>query len=860
MSTVVLSKGGAILGGMLLGPVGAIVGGALGAALGAAVDQQLFGPEAPHTKGPRIDDFQLQTASEGSPIVYCMGPENRMAGTIVWLHGPVEVQQESDGGKGTSGGGSHTSYTYWCHLAVAICAGPIVSVKKVWADGAVFYESEPEVSVESDGLWIERIRQRPLHGDAIVHIRASSDGPDLRDFKAGVDVTVSGWSNSQNNGTFTVFNRKRFSNGDTEIRVVGPSTAVIEAAGNTISLLQTLPTYATSKANDVTFYTGTTPQAPDPLIQGIEGADATPGYAGMAYMVVDHLRLKNFGNRIPNFSFLVEVDESLAAGEALERLGVRAGLAPGQVDGSAATGPLRGYAVRGPGKSIDAVKTIATAHDLLARESNGVLSFFPRSNAATVNVEADDLAAHEGGSRVPRVVTVRDVVSSSLPREVNVQYLDADRDYQQGSERERRKTGTADGVENINLGLVMTSDEARTIAKQHLWTAWANRQTIELDLPPSYAALEVNDRISFATGGLAYTVLATRVDRGNNHLIHVEGVVEETQTLSQTATGGSGGGGGGSEIYVPPPLHWEFMDLPPLRDEDVQSPGYYHAACLADSDVEWPGGSVLSSSDGATYALADYITYQATMGVATGALASGPVGYWDRVNTLTVEMLHGTLDSASELDVLNGGNRALVGDEIIAFRNATLVDTNTYELSMLLRGLRNTEDARSGHADGDRFVLLDAGGINRASLNLSGFGSARYLKAIADGGDETAVAGVLYLQYCNSIQPFGVCHVRGVRNADGDLVVTWVRRSRSQFRHFSGVAAPDVDGVFWSYSILDAPGGSPVRYGTSDDEALTYSVADQTADFGSPQSSVTIRLSVYSPALNRAGRTVEVTL
>lgn len=66
-------------------------------------------------------------------------------------------------------------------------------------------------------------------------------------------------------------------------------------------------------------YTGSEAQLPDPLIESYEGVGSTPGYRGMAYVVIEDFPLAEYGNRIPNFSFEVtrrvsqrDVDEDAA--------------------------------------------------------------------------------------------------------------------------------------------------------------------------------------------------------------------------------------------------------------------------------------------------------------------------------------------------------------------------------------------------------------------------------------------------------------------------------------------------------------------------------------------------------------------
>jgi hypothetical protein len=53
----------------------------------------------------------------------------------------------------------------------------------------------------------------------------------------------------------------------------------------------------------VRIYKGDETQLPDSLIQSFDGADRTPAYRGLAYVVFEDFPLADFGNRIPNFTF-----------------------------------------------------------------------------------------------------------------------------------------------------------------------------------------------------------------------------------------------------------------------------------------------------------------------------------------------------------------------------------------------------------------------------------------------------------------------------------------------------------------------------------------------------------------------------
>ncbi len=56
---------------------------------------------------------------------------------------------------------------------------------------------------------------------------------------------------------------------------------------------------------EIRLHYGEDEQAPDPLIQAVEGADRTPAFRGLAYVVLENLYLTAFGNRFPNFEIEV---------------------------------------------------------------------------------------------------------------------------------------------------------------------------------------------------------------------------------------------------------------------------------------------------------------------------------------------------------------------------------------------------------------------------------------------------------------------------------------------------------------------------------------------------------------------------
>lgn len=185
----------------------------------------LFGGKAPKqpaqiVEGSRLDPESLfiQDSAYGKNIIRIFG-RARTAGNVIWARDIREVRTESTSTTSTGSGKTKVSatttnieYTYFGTFAIAICAGEISDILKIWADTKVIYN---------------------------------------------IDTTDA-------------------------------------------------DTLAQSAALPIVKYLGSETQTPSSIMESYEGAGNVPGYRGLAYVVFNDLPLKDFANRIPNFSFEVQ--------------------------------------------------------------------------------------------------------------------------------------------------------------------------------------------------------------------------------------------------------------------------------------------------------------------------------------------------------------------------------------------------------------------------------------------------------------------------------------------------------------------------------------------------------------------------
>lgn len=152
-------------------------------------------------------------------------------------------------------------------------------------------------------------------------------------------------------------------------------------------------------------YTGTQDQLPDPRMEAVEGAGRVPGYRGIAYVVIEDLPLGRFGNRVPQLSFEVfrpaprRPDDRA---EDLSRLLRAVALIPGTGEYALATSPV--YLDHGFGERTAAnVNTPQGRPDLLV-SLDALCTELPRLTSVSLVVcwFGDDLRAAQCSVR-PKV-------------------------------------------------------------------------------------------------------------------------------------------------------------------------------------------------------------------------------------------------------------------------------------------------------------------------------------------------------------------------------------------------------------------------------------------------------------------------
>jgi len=580
-------------------------------------------------------------------------------------------------------------------------------------------------------------------------------------------------------------------------------------------------------------HSGAEDQAADPLIATAEGADGTPGYRGLAYVVFEDLPLGDYANRVPNLTFEVEADTGpVTIGAIVQDLSTAAGI--DVPDAASATEPVRGFAVGRVTSLRTVIEQLSALAPLAARDEQGRLAF---GGDDAGSVADEDFGTMTGtgaeGRREQRIA------ADALPEEVVVGFFDTERDYQPGLQRARR-LGAGGQADLRELPVTMTAAEGKRVAERLLGDAWAKRVHGAVRLPWRHARLQPGDTFHMADGA------AWHVRHWAMEGLGIALEIERDGGPRRVSLPPGEAGRSLREVDAPAGttvLH--VLDLPPLPGELPTTPRLWLAA--AGTGEGWRRAEVLASMDGGTSYTSVALVGPAVIGHAIGELAAGPTDRWDRKSSVEVELLNEAmwLESRSASSVLGGANLALIGDEIVQFTSAAATGVRRFRLGGLLRGRRATEAAAGLHVAGDRFVLLSPEGLTPFDAPLGSVGGTLRFKAVGPHEMAGAVAAQDFFLRGRALRPLAPAHMWARRETNGDIRFGWARRSRQGFDWLDGSDAP-LGEEREAYQIRVQADGASAQIAEVAAPAFLYTAAAQTADGYDPSAELIVEVMQLS--------------
>jgi hypothetical protein len=519
------------------------------------------------------------------------------------------------------------------------------------------------------------------------------------------------------------------------------------------------------------------------------------------------------------------------------------------------------------------VASISAARDLLEQlslayqfdiiDSAGVLKFKPRSADVVRTITLNDLG-YSASSDIPAPYVSKRFQGIDLPRSLTLSYVSRAMDFGRFTQVSNLVTFDEGQDVKIDVPITMTEAEAKLITDSTLVNAHMERMTYAFSTSYDHIDLEPGDVIDSPMGTLRIMSMEeeeegvlnfTATDAGFNAL--PQPIYDGETIIGYTASTFIGTGQAPAEPKYNPKVAVEigysqglFLELPTLHGADTGLRG--HVAIHGYGAAGWPGATLYKSVDGGQ-SFKPFATAQqeSSIGIVATAISAPPdYTVWDNTTTITVVLKTGSLQSKPELAVLNGENRCMIGPELISFKTATLVDTNTYELSGLLRGRQGTEQRCDEHVNNELFVLLDDAIVEIPIEPAERAVSMQY-KVVTKGSDTSKAQAQTVQIMSGNLKPWAVAHAKATKIAN-DFKIEWIERPRfnNSLQDFNELSH-DFDWQGYTVTILDPIDDSVVRTQIVQTPYWTYSEADQILDFGSARSS--IKCKVYAMSTKTGG-------
>lgn len=443
------------------------------------------------------------------------------------------------------------------------------------------------------------------------------------------------------------------------------------------------------------------------------------------------------------------------------------------------------------GLIIDSKRTARSVIDLLRSvyffdpiEKDGSLHFEKRGEKQVISLEDN-----QEKLGVKLFVNRPDI--ADLPSKVDINFINKSNSYKVWNKHSTLADEKNSQSINLNLPIVMSEAFAEKLSEIILYDLWQCGVYYNFELPPMYSYLCVGDVVVINYEKQRLHLRITSIHLGANLVSKITAVKEDFGIYKSICSSSERD----AQSFEPlSKTRLEILDIPYLEKPEKENDLFiYFAACGYGKN--WPGAKILArNSEGSGYEDLDEITSAAVIGNVLSDIGEYEPYVLDYKNKIVVSIFSGEIESVSDNLFLSGYNKALIGNEIIFFKTAKLIDQCQYELSGLIRGMYGTESEIKNHRLGERFVLLDEN-IKKIQLPIEAWGSSYNIKAVTFNDsilDSEETQFTLQGNCLKTYNPVDI-EIKGTK-------VEWKRRSRisSFLPNYSDVPLGE---MFEQYSI-----------------------------------------------------------
>lgn len=572
--------------------------------------------------------------------------------------------------------------------------------------------------------------------------------------------------------------------------------------------------------------------------------------------------------------------DAIVLARLVRYLCLKAGLADEQIDVEGLYGPgaiVRGYVVNGIMTVRDMLQALANSHMFDAFESQGVLKFTLRNNVKQISISDDDFVIDNDDAVGMEITRGQE---TELPATIKATFIDEYNAYQQASTDGKTSKGYSQNTDTLTLPEVLTEGYVKSLLDSLVQQAWIGRDSGIVRLPPNYLKLDAGDVLTIPDGSRDIDIRLTQIDTTDERKCEFRtfdiGMFTLPPSREQPRTPPV------VNIYGQVVLEW--VDLP----LQFTSQPFKWAPMIAAYADPWPGAvSIYRKLADNTYSFVMNTAKQSRIGELVQDFPAGPYNYMtnrpakttgspqyadpDPDKELIVRLYRGTLESI-DMSLL-GTTKIAIGIqnqnngfwEMILFATAELIDTKTYRIRNLIRGIDGThEHMMDPFPEGARVVILDPNELEPLQVsqsvarnsNIYRWGPAQYTV-----DDPSYVEGTRY-GFNTGLIPLSPVHLRLRWPLGGvpDMKIQWMARTRdpnaddweTQAQLYEAFERYKVtiynDNTFTTVKrtiIVDGHPAGQDNNGFDLRPETTYTSAMNTADWGSPVTILYVGIAMW---------------
>lgn len=550
-------------------------------------------------------------------------------------------------------------------------------------------------------------------------------------------------------------------------------------------------------------------------------------------------------------------DPGTSVADIIRDLAERVGQTTADIDVSELTSDtVAGYVIASESTARGAVEPLKLVSAMDAVESDWIIKFRKIDRSSIATVAWDDLGAGVGDTAADVRLREPRTQEKDIPIEISVTGLLQTREYLPSTQTARRwrdqNTAESEGNNSIQIPVIFQNDnEIKRIADRLLYAQWSRRQDQEFSTGPKFLDIDPMDVVTVEKRGSGVVAdipsQVTQVEVGPGGVINFTGRVSEPFLFTEAAVEDSVSVPtdelSGIGIPVDSPSLGFFWDAPPIVSVDTMgSPVWGAAPLLGQSNYQWTGASLVRSSDGFTGSFQTVASTDVEL-PAFKLVESFPAAdviqdnwnAFDRNLSVQVEMVAGDIDpmSATRLEVLNGANIAVIGNEVIQYQDVTNDGGRLFTLSNILRGKFGTETEMISRKAGTKgFLVSDQPDAFQRFGSEVSRGQTNFYKSVTFGLFEDSASAETFTHTARGLKPLSPTGLASTVDGSGNKTITWIRRTRFNGPWLDGLGKVPLNEQSKEYEVDIYKAGNVIRTFTEIDvDFVVYEKADYDSDF-----------------------------